>query len=231
MIASGVAAEGKTTTTANLAAAFAEAGSTVLAVNGDFRRPALHHQFGIADVPGAIVDCGIAGVQVVTSMAVGQSAAPAQVVEAQRRLIQTTRRHYDIVLLDTAPLLSTNDAIDIAPLADLVLVVAQYGVTKQHHARRTAEVLQRLRAPVGGLVFVATPTSGDDAGYAYYYGSQSAVGEPTARAAEVAPERPDPTTADQNGNGHGDVAERDTDEVASVSWRAPLRWNADDRSE
>jgi Mrp family chromosome partitioning ATPase/capsular polysaccharide biosynthesis protein len=233
MIASGVAAEGKTTTTANLAVAFAEAGSTVLAVNGDFRRPALHQQFGIADVPGAIADCGIAGVQVVTSMAVGESATPAQVVEAQRQLIHTTRRHYDIVLLDTAPLLSTNDASDIAPLADLVLVVTQYGVTKQHHARRTAEVLQRLRAPVGGLVFVATPTSGEDAGYAYYYGAPGSVAEPTLSAAAVVSGAPDVTSPNHNGNGHGHdhVAERDTDEVASVSWRAPLRWNADDRSE
>jgi hypothetical protein len=159
---------------------FAEAGSTVLAVNGDFRRPALHKQFGVADVPGAILDAGIRGVQIVTSVDVSASATPAQIVTAQRQLIQTTRRHYDIVILDTAPLLSTNDTVDIAPLADLVLVVAQYGLTKSHHVRRTAEVLQRLRAPVGGVVFVATPPRGDDAGYSYYYG-------PTAPGAGVAP--------------------------------------------
>jgi Mrp family chromosome partitioning ATPase len=187
MVVSGVAAEGKTTTTANLAAAFAEAGSSVLAVNGDFRRPALHTQFGIADAPGAVVESGIAGVQVVTSVAVDRSAPPAQVVEAQRQLIQTTRRHYDIVLLDTAPLLSTNDAVDIAPLADLVLVVAKYGVTKQHHARRTAEVLERLRAPVGGVVFVATPASGDDSGYSYYYGAAAGGAATDTTAAPAAP--------------------------------------------
>ena len=168
MVVSGVAAEGKTTTTANLAAAFAEAGSAVLAINGDFRRPALHRQFGVNDVPGAILESGIPGVHVVTSVAVNPTATPAQVVEAQRRVIQATRRHYDVILLDTAPLLSTNDAIDIAPLADLVVVVAQYGITKTHHACRTAELLARMRAPLGGAVFVATP-SGDDGGYSYYY--------------------------------------------------------------
>src|SRR5262249_34179632 len=56
MVVSGVAGEGKTTTTANLATAFAEAGSSVLAVNGDFRRPALHRLFGVRDVPGAILE-------------------------------------------------------------------------------------------------------------------------------------------------------------------------------
>ena len=61
MVVSGAAGEGKTTTTANLAAAFAEAGSSVLAINGDFRRPALHRQFGVPDVPGAILDTGIPG--------------------------------------------------------------------------------------------------------------------------------------------------------------------------
>ena len=94
-------------------------------------------------------------------------------------MIALTRRHYDILLFDTAPLLSTNDAVDVAPLTDLVLVVARYGMTKKHHARRTAELLARLRAPVGGVVFVASPTGGDDAGYSYYYGAsaRSAIAE------------------------------------------------------
>jgi Mrp family chromosome partitioning ATPase/capsular polysaccharide biosynthesis protein len=171
MVVSGIAAEGKTTTTANLAAAFAETGTSVLAVNGDFRRPTLHKQFGVNDMPGAILESGISGVHVVTSVAVSPQATPAQVVEAQRRLIQATRLHYDVILLDTAPLLSTNDAIDIAPLADLMVVVARYGITKAHHARRTAELLARMRAPVGGAVFLATPNGNDGGSDYYYYGA------------------------------------------------------------
>src|SRR5439155_11316795 len=131
---------------------------------------ALHRMFGVRDVPGAILESGIPGVHIVTSVAVSAAATPAQVVEAQRRVVQATREHYDVVLLDTAPLLSANDAIDIAPLADLVVVVAHYGMTKTNHARRTSELLARMRAPVGGAVLVATPAS-DDGGYAYYYGS------------------------------------------------------------
>lgn len=215
MVASGVVAEGKTTTTANLATAFAEAGSNVLAVNGDFRRPALHLHFGVDDVPGNVIESGVPGVHVVTSMAVDASATPAQVVEAQRQLIHSTRRHYDVVILDTAPLLSTNDAVDIAPLADLVLVVARYGITKQHHARRTREVLERLRAPVGGLVFVAAPSSSDDARY-YYYGSRRAP----ERLAVPAPHTNGSSTSSGNGTGQDPGADEE-EPVTALSWRPP----------
>jgi Mrp family chromosome partitioning ATPase len=234
MVVSGSAGEGKTTTTANLAAAFAEAGSSVLAVNGDFRRPALHRLFGVRDAPGAILETGIPGVHVVTSVAVSPSVTPAQVVEAQRRVVQATREHYDVVLLDTAPLLSTNDAIDIAPVADLVVVVAHYGMTKTHHARRTAELLARTRAPVVGAVLVATPGN-DDAGYAYYYSSAQpprASLEPSeaddvpplvpSAPADVSEPAPEVVT---NGNGsHSPESQpRSTIEGPTLAWRDPTQ--------
>jgi hypothetical protein len=139
-------------------------------------------------------------------------------VEAQRRLVHATRRHYDVILVDTAPLLSTNDAIDLAPLADLVVVVARYGETKTHHARRTSELLARMRATVGGVVFVATPRT-DDGGYGYYYSSNvplTAVAEPGTPTPTPTPV-PTPTTAepiasdattlaDRNGAGNGNGA-------------------------
>jgi len=231
MVVSGVACEGKTTTTANLAVAFAEAGSSVLAVNGDFRRPALHRMFGVRDVPGAIVESGIPGVHIVTSVAVNPSATPAQVVDAQRRVVQATRERYDVVLVDTAPLLSTNDAIDIAPVADLVVVVAHYGLTKTHHARRTAELLTRMRAPVVGAVLVATP--GNDAGYAYYYGeaprpsSEPAVVDlPTPAATNAATEPPGDSAATvTNGNGAPSRAARPAGAVEgpTLAWRDPTQ--------
>jgi Mrp family chromosome partitioning ATPase/capsular polysaccharide biosynthesis protein len=238
MVVSGVAGEGKTTTTANLAAAFAEAGSSVLAVNGDFRRPALHRLFGVPDTPGAILESGIPGVHVVTSVAVSPTATPAHVVEAQRRVVQATRGHYDVILIDTAPLLSTNDAIEIAPLADIVVVVAQYGLTKSHHARRTAELLARLRAPVGGAVLVATP--GGDAGeYAYYYtsanpraGAQPPSGEsaPMARSmVDLTPPAAPSSPANGNGSGsNGNGVTRTNGhpptpvDVPALSWQAPM---------
>jgi capsular exopolysaccharide synthesis family protein len=234
MVVSGVAGEGKTTTTANLAAAFAEAGSSVLAINGDFRRPALHRLFGVRDVPGAILETGIPGVHIVTSVAVSPSATPAQVVDAQRRVVQATREHYDVILIDTTPLLSTNDAIDIAPVADLVVVVAQYGMTKTHHLRRTAELLARMRAPVVGAVLVAVP--GHDAGYSYYYSSS-----PAPMAPAEAPEREasgsialspagspgvePPPVVNGNGTGNGNGSHPPTthpqSEGPTLSWRDP----------
>jgi Mrp family chromosome partitioning ATPase/capsular polysaccharide biosynthesis protein len=168
MLTSATQREGKTTTAANLAVVFAEAGATVLVVNCDFRRPELHRYFGVEDTPGRVLDTAVPGLKVAMGADAGPHARPAQVIDAQRQLISAARRNFDIVLLDTAPLLATNDATDVAAAADLVVVVAQYVVSKQHSARRAAELLERLRAPIGGVVFVAAPAVSEDTYYYYY---------------------------------------------------------------
>jgi len=198
MLTSATQREGKTTTAANLAVVFAEAGATVLVVNCDFRRPELHRYFGVEDVPGRVLDTEVPGLKIAMGADAGPHARPAQVIEAQRQLISVARRNFDIVLLDTAPLLATNDATDVAAVADLVVVIAQYVVSKQHSARRAAELLERLRAPVGGVVFVAAPAVSEDT-YYYYY-SRSApdrfAAEEGAKPRPAEPKVAEPITAE-----------------------------------
>ena len=52
MVTSASPGEGKTTTSANLATVFGEAGSSVLVLNCDFRRPSIHEMFGVPESPG-----------------------------------------------------------------------------------------------------------------------------------------------------------------------------------
>src|SRR5262249_34028899 len=113
MVASGAPGEGKTSTTANLAAVFAEAGASVLAVNCDFRRPALHDFFGVPDEPRRVHETSIPGVKVVTNVLTDPAANPSQVIAAQRQVVAAARGRFDVILLDTAPLLTANDAVEI----------------------------------------------------------------------------------------------------------------------
>ncbi|MFI5054405.1 MAG: division plane positioning ATPase MipZ, partial [Acidimicrobiia bacterium] len=136
MITSPAPGDGKTTTSANLASVFAEAGSSVLVVNCDFRRPAIHHYFGIDDEPRRVHETSIPGVKVVTNVLSDPAANPSQVVAAQRQVISTARGRFDVILLDTAPLLTANDAVDLVGSADLVLLVARSGETSFSAAAR-----------------------------------------------------------------------------------------------
>ncbi len=178
MVTSALPGEGKTTTSANLAAVFGEAGSSVLLLNCDFRRPSIHDMFGVRDEPRRVQDTSVQGVKVVTNVLVDAGANPAQVVAAQRQVISAARGRFDIVVLDTAPLLTANDAIEVVSAADLVVLVARPELSTTDTAQRSMDLLNRLDVPLAGVVLVAVADVAND--YYYYY-QRGRVPEPTGR--------------------------------------------------
>lgn len=166
MVTSAVPGEGKSATTANLAVVFAESGAKVLVVNCDFRRPTVHRCFGLEDQARRVQATSVPGLKVVTNVLDDPETNPAQYIAAQRQVVAAAREHFDVVLLDTAPVLAANDPLALVPSADVVLVVARSELTKVDDAHQTGEALVRLEAPLGGVVLVssqATPAR------TYYY--------------------------------------------------------------
>jgi Mrp family chromosome partitioning ATPase len=108
----------------------------------------------------------VPGVWYVSRATSDPNANPAQVIAAQRKVIDSGRDHFDVIVLDTAPLLTANDAVEIVPSADLVLLVARFQSTTSDNAGRSMELLNRVQAPVAGVVVVGTP---EDGGAYYYY--------------------------------------------------------------
>lgn len=174
MITSADAGEGKTLSVANLAAVFAEGGLKVLVLNCDFRRPRIHrYLLGDAHDPPPVDDVlaprltKVDNVHLVTGIGEGSADAnPIEVVALQQQVIDAQRGNYDVILLDTAPFLATNDASELLPRTDLAAVVVRSGKTTAESAYRTAEVLQRFAAPVLGVIFNG---SDQTRGAQYYY--------------------------------------------------------------
>lgn len=181
LVTSPAPGDGKTTTVANLALTMSEAGRSVLVLGCDFRRPEIHTYFGVTDIPGiAEVLTGEPGYQrledvVRPTMIRGVSIAPSggrlrsfgDVAAVGRVLIEEARSLADVVIVDTPPLLATNDASELIPACDAVVVVSRVGKTSADGARRTRFLLERLGAPVAGIVAVAVPDVGSS--YASYY--------------------------------------------------------------
>lgn len=177
LVTSPLPFDGKSTTVANLAACFAESGRQVLVLDCDFRNPTLHRYMGvpagrgISDLlagtsSGNLADVvrvsAIAGVRLVTSGTVTDH--PAALLARAGGLLHAARNLADVVLIDAAPVLSANDATDLVPYVDSVVLVARSGRTTRDHATRTAELLARLAVPIAGTVLVAS--NGSVRGYA-----------------------------------------------------------------
>ena len=160
--------EGKTTTVANLGAMLAEAGERVLLMNCDFRRPRLHVLTGSEYQPMDLNKTQIPDVELISNVVENSDALPTEVIAAQRSVIKKAMKLYDLILIDTAPLLATNDAVDLLDLVDDVVLVMRAGKTTMHAADRAAEILDRRRAHVLGVA-ITDVDARHSADY-YYYG-------------------------------------------------------------
>lgn len=225
MVTSPGPSEGKTTTVANLAAILAETGRSVLVVNCDFRRPRVHLHLDGTDDPRQVVDTKVPGVKLVTQVLDNpHDANPAEVVAVQRQVIRNAREMFDVVLLDTAPILTTNDATEVLNIADQVVIVAKAGKTHREAADRAAELLERRGAPVVGAVLVGA-TDIPTARY-YYYGGDEHRPEATD-VTEPLDELLDPVGAAATGDPFGDLGAGDETSRRAGPDRSPFDDAAD----
>ena len=168
LITSSKKGEGKTTIALNLAVALAESGKQVLVIDSDLRRPAVHSFTGEKKRPGigdlfygdeelknAIHSTVAPGVDVLTS---GRSIPnPSAVMQSSkmRGLIESLKKNYDHVIVDTPPFGVITDAAAMLKMADAVVVVAKFGNTETNELNHTLENLNRIRANVIGTVLTA----------------------------------------------------------------------------
>lgn len=164
--------EGTTTTVAHLAAALGEIGRSVVVMSGDLRHPTLHLYFDRAQEPGLtdvlrgapdarrLTDLNlltaVRGVRFVASGAPVRNPAP--LLDRIGDHLRDARDMADVVLIDAAPLI-TSDGADVARHADSVLLVVRAGRTSVGAARRSVELLERLGIRVLGAVLIGSDRS------------------------------------------------------------------------
>jgi len=110
--------------------------------------------------------------------------SPGVVAGQQREIVAQARSRFDVVLLDTAPLLSTSDPIDVVSAADYVVLVGRPGQTDRDDARQVTEILERHRVAIAGVLLSAVDP-GDKVASSYYY-SYAAEGPPATTPETVA---------------------------------------------
>jgi capsular exopolysaccharide synthesis family protein len=209
LVTSAEPSEGKTTTVANLAAAFAEHGRSVLVLDCDFRRPRIHQllnvERGVEGMSDILVEgaeprtirrlassTAIPGVRLLSSGATGDH--PSRFLATIGPIIDEAREMADVVLIDSSPILAVNDVAEIVPNVDLVSVVVRVGKVPSEDAARSGEFLRRLRPSRVGLVLIGGDTKMARSRDYYVYGEHHGLAE---RLRRLIARRRDDVVSDQ----------------------------------
>ena len=164
LVTSSVPEEGKSTVTANLAAAISQLGRSVLLVDADLRRSSQHHLWGVDNHKGLkdIVVDNVSPLSVIRQPMPKLSLLTSGIVESNplaildspkmSDFIGRSRREYDLILIDVPPLPVTADVLTISKLVDGILFVTRPGIVEHESAELAQEALATTGQKILGMV-------------------------------------------------------------------------------
>lgn len=181
MLTSSKPNEGKSTTSANMAVAFAQANKRVLLIDADLRKPTQHHIFGKSnrtglttalfkqkDIHEVIQQSDTENLSLIHAGPTPPNPSELLSSKQMAALIATTREMFDVIIIDTPPILSVTDAQIVATQSDGVVLVVDSGKVKKDVALKAKASLSHVNAKLIGVVLNNINRKHSDA-YSYYY--------------------------------------------------------------
>jgi capsular exopolysaccharide synthesis family protein len=185
MVSSAGPGEGKSTTITNLAITFAQSEKKVILIDADLRKPTAHHTFSLSNRWGlssvisqqskleeVIQASDIPNLDVMTSGAIPPNPAEMMGSKKMTSLLEQLRQMYDIILIDTPPLLAVTDAQIVATKSDGVILVVDQGKVKRDIASKAVKSLESVKARILGVVLNNVKRKANEEAYYNYYGVQ-----------------------------------------------------------
>jgi succinoglycan biosynthesis transport protein ExoP len=182
LFTSALPQEGKTATVVNLAVSFAQLEERVLVMETDLRKPRLHRLFKLRNVIGltgyltgrlplkeVIQKTSLENIWVMSSGPIPPNPAELLNSNKMKDLLEEVGQVFDVVLLDSPPVLAVIDSIIISAIVDSVVVVIRGGKTRRKPLLSAVEELKRAKANIIGVVFNGANVGKDGSYYSKYY--------------------------------------------------------------
>jgi len=183
LITSSVPREGKSTVALYLSATMALGHARVLLVDADMRRSSLHKFFAARPGPGlaeilsretsadaAIIQSSLENLWLLPAGSAQRNPGELILGPDWPRLVSELYPRFDYIIIDSPPLLATDDAASLAPQADGVLMIVRASHTSARLARRALDLLRQRQTHVLGLVLNRALSSAYEDRYYHHYG-------------------------------------------------------------
>ncbi|WP_035611537.1 polysaccharide biosynthesis tyrosine autokinase [Haloferula sp. BvORR071] len=211
-VVSGGAGEGKSTTLVNLAYICAQGGYTTLMIDADLRRPRLHTFFDINNSVGltnylttelmledVILQTPVDNLYFMPSGILPADAAGILNSRRMSELIQDVKQRFDLVLVDSPPILGVSDASVLASEVDLTMIVVQHRKLPRNMLMRVKQAVENVGGHVIGVVLNNVDVRSDSqyqyyTSYYTYYAPAESQAIPSAGGQSAAATPPQPRT-------------------------------------
>lgn len=179
--------EGKTTTVVNLAVTFAQAGSKVLLIDSDMRKPKLHKIFVMSNTRGLtnllaehddykkyIRSTDVPNLDILTCGTIPPNPSELLSSNSMKQFMQEASMDYDMIFMDSPPVVNVTDAAIISTFVDGTILVAYSGHVETGALKRAKELLDKVNANILGVVLNKLDKN---AGANYYYYQNNYYGD------------------------------------------------------
>lgn len=189
VISSSAPNEGKTTTTINLAITFAQADQKILLIDGDLRKPKIHHYFSVPNSPGltnylnskvgsnktekidlfsVIHPTEFENLSILCSGSIPPNPAEILGSEPMADFLKEISNDFDYIIIDTPPINVVSDALPIIRESDGVVLVVRSNQSTHPDIQRTVSALEFIDAKILGFIVNFVETSHSKYGYGKY---------------------------------------------------------------
>ncbi|WP_085990879.1 CpsD/CapB family tyrosine-protein kinase [Oceanobacillus senegalensis] len=180
LVTSASPEEGKSMTAANLAIVYAQQGKKVLLVDADMRKPTMHYTFQLENLQGlsnvlvgdtmvaqAIQASGEENLDVITCGPVPPNPSELLASKRMQELMNDLRQSYDVIIVDSPPVLAVTDAQILSNVCDGTVLVVRSKQTEIEAGQKAIEALRSVNARVLGTILNGRDKK--DKNYYYYY--------------------------------------------------------------